>query len=312
MSESEFVEIENFEEALSIAKGLVDESERGYRLNFSLKVAFDISLTKAPQLLDAREDAELFQARRRPTELYFSHGEYMTPEGIAVGGVEYLIKELDYKSSSNRAIVSLISQKHIVGSGDDPIPSFMVLQCNIEDKAILYVTAYFRALEISNFLPINLEEIRHIIARVNERFRDIEMVRLNIIAFRAYLKKGRNPLKRPKVALLDIGDIMRFMEDDPAGLANLLKDMNRDSTVIEREPLDNIYGVLTNELKSKKIRECFKTGYFKNLLEECLKLGGKLIELRKRESHHTEIDELNARYLEALEKLIEEIETRCQ
>ena len=84
-------------------------------------------------------------------ELHINHGSYIGD------GLEHIIDELKNKPSSNRALFSLISQKDISKSGDNPIPSFMIFQTCIDDN-ILYCSVYFRALEVSTFLRINTEE----------------------------------------------------------------------------------------------------------------------------------------------------------
>jgi hypothetical protein len=311
MSEPEFVKIEHLEEALAAARELVKQSGREYRLNFSLKVEIDISRIREPQLLDAQKLAEQFQATTAPPNLYFSHGQYITPGEVGVDGIEHLIRELKHKDTSNRAIVSLISQRDIVGSGDNPIPSFMVIQCNVEDR-VLYVTAYFRALEVINFLPINLEELRLVINRIYAEFRRIESVKVHVFAFRAYCKEERNPLVKPDIELLDIADVLTLMRTDPKKLAPLLEQMRTDSTVVRDRPLRNIYEIVTSELKSKLVQDCFTRPYFKKLLEDCLESSSQLIELRRRESHHPDIDKLNQKYLGLLGQLVEEIRKTCQ
>jgi thymidylate synthase len=97
--------------------------------------------------------AKDYQNPVKPPSLYINHGEYITSDGIV-----HIINELKLKQTSNRALLSLINQEDIIGSGDNPIPSFMVLQFSLEGEE-LYVTTYFRALEVANFLNVNLEEI---------------------------------------------------------------------------------------------------------------------------------------------------------
>src|SRR4051794_35392915 len=127
MSSTDFVKITRFEEALELARRIVAAFGKSYELNFSLKVSFDVELTKTAQLPDVESLAEDFQKFERPKRLHLSHGEFITEKGLP-----YIVDELRNKHTSNRAVMSLISQKDIIGKGDQPIPSFMVLQFGLE------------------------------------------------------------------------------------------------------------------------------------------------------------------------------------
>jgi len=120
-------------------------------LNFILQSKFNISILKNETFLAEAELARDFQNPVKPDSLDINHGEY-----IKENGVQHLIDELKKKKNSNRALISLINQEDIIESKDNPIPSFMVVQCYIEEHNKLYFTIYFRALEVSKFLKINL------------------------------------------------------------------------------------------------------------------------------------------------------------
>jgi hypothetical protein len=302
MGDTEFKPILNFEEIIELAKEEVISSGKDYRLNFSLKVVIDIERLRKPQLLDAQERAENWQKIEKPALLYFNHGEYIT-----AGGIPHVINELKNKHNGNRAIMSLISQRHVIGSGDDPIPSFMVLQFSLEADQ-LYVTTYFRALEVSEFLRINLEEIRIISKQIYEAFRSITKVRLNVFAFRAYITKDFNPLERPKIELLEDIDILTLMEKRPKELGSLLREKLKVSTVIENNSLMIMSRIINHNEKIKDVKPCFQIETTKRKLQECLDLSTKLIDMRKSASHAKDLDELRDDYLKALKELIEEIE----
>jgi hypothetical protein len=88
--------------------------------------------------------------------------------------------------------------KDLIDSGDDPRPSFMIFQAGFEsgNKSLLYVTTYYRALEVSRFLPINLAEISIILKRIQEHIPEIRQFHLLIHAFRAYQDPNFNCLVR--------------------------------------------------------------------------------------------------------------------
>lgn len=109
--------------------------------------------------------AKEWQDITKPDHLHINHGEFIHKYGDAY---EFISQELIKKRDSNRAVISMINMKNIIDSGDEPIPSFMLLQFGFSNDNFtkLFVTAYFRALEVSRFLPINLAEIAMFIKKL--------------------------------------------------------------------------------------------------------------------------------------------------
>ncbi|KKI86325.1 hypothetical protein [Shouchella clausii] len=302
MTEQEFRPVENFEEIITLAKETVNQVQNGYRLNFTLKVQYDINIIKKPQLLDVAKEAEDWQNPQQPKHLHINHGKYITEKGV-----DYIIEELKRKSQSNRAVMSLINQGDIIDSGDNPIPSFMVLQFSIEGTE-LYITAYFRALEVSKFLRINIEEIRLIAKEIYDQIIGLTEVKLNVFAFRAYIKENQSSLKRQEIDLLKERHILRLMQDNPEKLIVLLKDKKEASTVIENKSLHHIYEILTDSDVNGTIHQCFKAKLIKHLLQRCLASSQELIDLRKKTSHSDRLEEANEAYLGLLGEFIGEVE----
>jgi len=300
--ELEFVNISNFEKAIQLAQNIVKISKKDYKINFSLKVSFTAKLIKTSQLDDVVDLATDFQKIKCPKTLYLNHGHFITARGV-----DYVIDQLKNKQSSNRAIISLINQEIILNSGDNPIPSFMILQFSLEDN-VLFVTCYFRALEVAKFLRINLEEIRLIINSIYNSIGKIHKVKLHIFAFRAYINKNINPLVRPEIELLDEKIILKLMEKKPDKIAHLLKQKLTDSTVIENRSIKIINDIVSNRVMNQDICEGFKKPYFVNKLQRCLDLCNKLMLLRKKTSHDKEISKLTKEYLSAIDVIIREIE----
>jgi hypothetical protein len=96
---------------------------------------------------------------------HLTHGAYFQGER----GLDHVVHELKRRAGSRRALLSLVAMDHMLGSGDEPVPSFMILQFAVEAET-LYATAYFRALEVTRFLPINLTEIALHCRRLDEGF----------------------------------------------------------------------------------------------------------------------------------------------
>lgn len=299
---SEYNEIDNFDTILQLAKEIIDTSDSPYFINFNLKVSFGIELTKDTQLPNVSEDANDWQSIKKPENLHFSHGEFIGEEGY-----NHLVTELKNKRDSNRAILSLISQEHIINSGDKPIPSFMIFQCGLEGDE-LYVTTYFRALEINKFLPINLEEFRLIIAHINREIVDIKKINLNIIAFRAYNNSEQSTLKRFKIDIMKQHKLLLYMQSDPNRILSMLKEKMEESTVGENSGFINLLDIIEDEEMNRSIVDCFKQPLIRSSLLNCISKSNQLSEQRSRTSHNQSIRELNSQIKESLQIIIQELE----
>lgn len=190
-------------------------------------------------MLDVYEEAAQWRKKDPACDMYFSHGEYYGD------GIQHIIEELKLKPTSNRALYSLLAQRHISGSGDDPIPSFLTFQCSIE-HGVLYCTASFRALEVSRFLKINLEEIRQNLVEICKALPAVETVHLHIFAFHAYVRTAAAAaLRRPKIDVTPEPQLLRLMQKgDVRGLDELLGGLERSTTVVSSKSLEALLGIL--------------------------------------------------------------------
>ena len=177
-----------------------EESEnKGKIQNLIISGTFPITELKNPFIVERKELAELWQQSSRPSTLKFNHGEYLNKYNKSA--LDYLIDELKIKNDSNRACWSLIDMGSLIDSGDNPIPSFLVLQAGIsDDNKTLNITCYYRALEIKNFLPINLAEICLIASEIDNAFGNkFDNITITIHAFNAYIKDNFTCLSRAKL-----------------------------------------------------------------------------------------------------------------
>lgn len=296
-----FVEKGSFEEVHSYALELLQENPN--QLNFSLQVTFPIGIVKKPALPDVLPDAEDFQKVEKPAHLHINHGMF-----IKENGIQNLINELKNKKNSNRAIISLIHQDDIVGKGDNPIPSFMIIQAAIENNT-LFLTTYFRALEVSTFLRINLEEIRMILNQIHSNFDEIESVNLHIFAFRAYIQKDINPLKRARIELLKETEILKTLESPiKKDLIPLLQEKIRTkTTVVDDHSFHLILEILQNANVNDAIPQLLKETYTTKIMQEIIYTSNEIKKVRSVNSHSAKIDELYATYSIQIQKLIDEI-----
>lgn len=307
---SKYTKIKNLEEISEKAISIVGSKQ--YVLNFNLKLKFKIGLT-SNSLADVSDIAKKFQNESCPKDLHLNHGMYIHKNGK--DGIKNVIEQLKNNNSGNRALISLINQEDIVDSEDKPIPSFMILQFALENKNKLYITIYFRALEVSQFLRINVEEIRQIIEKIQEHLSSIQNIYLNIISFRAFVRKDINTLLKPEIDLLDQKDILKLLlKKDKDGndknlenLIMLLEEKNNSSSVIEYKSFEYILDWLEDGAYFNMLHENLRKELIIIILKEIINLMKNLKELRKQYSHGEKIDNKDEEYKQKLNQLIIEI-----
>ena len=297
----EYKPIKSFEEIINDATFAIAEGE--HEFNRCMAYALDVSVI-GKCISDVTEDAKMWAEKECPPELYINHGSYIKD------GMEHIIKELNDKSSSNRALFSLISQENISGSGDKPIPSFMIFQTCIDENT-LYCTAYFRALEISTFFRINIEEIRLKIEEIYQNIRTIKKVNIVIFAFRAYHKSAINPLKKAKIDLMTGIKIFTILNNNPYEFNELFEEKAKDSTVISLESLSHLLEALNEPTVKSNKNENLNFTQVNKIIKDAIENGNELRKIRTQHSHHSDIEKINNKYIECLKKLSREFE-KCR
>jgi hypothetical protein len=192
-------------------------------------------------------------------------------------------------------------------SKDTPIPSFMILQFSIEDSTKLYLTTYFRALEVSKFLRINTEEIRQIIEKILAKNIQLNEIYLNIFAFRAYIDLDINPLKKPKIDTYDKQDILKYLLKEQSNLnelIELLNEKNTSSTVIRYLSFQNIIDWINDSNFNSIIHSDLKKPLVNQYFKEIVDILVELEKLREQTSHNELIDEKQKLYKNNLNQLI--------
>ena len=202
-------------------------------LNLALTVVTDFRDESNAFLAPYEESALEWQAAIRPSGYHFNHGEYIHRHGDSVA---YLIDQLVNKRSGNRACISLVDNKDIMSSGDGRLPSLLLIQGGIseEDPKRLFLTAYFRALEVGTFLPINFAEILVIAKRVRERIPSLSLMEVTVHAFRAHHVPN---FSTHRISLLDMADpreIQRLADArDFSTIAGWLGDKAKPESIVE-------------------------------------------------------------------------------
>jgi hypothetical protein len=296
---NEYKEISNLDVIIDDAKKNCEGQELVY--NMILRYAFDSKLTDHPFEDLFLEQALKWQRPQEPKELHFNHGRYIHRYG---DGIKYLVDQLKNKRNGNRAIISLINMKDIIHSEDCPIPSFMVSQAGINDTN-LYFTTYFRALEVFNFLPINITEICLIIREIKREIVNIKRVYFCLHTFRAYYLPEFDCLKRAEIDRLEPGIISSYLHaGDKERIRGLLKSKMKASSVIEIGGIQEIYFGLKNSREST--RGNFSDEFLVSI-EKALEILEKLREVREHSSHGDEINRLTNNFKERVTEAIDRL-----
>lgn len=213
--------------------------ETGDLFNWHCELDIPAKDLEQVSIIDVRDEAAQWRQKDPARDMYFSHGQYYKD------GIQHIIEELRVKPTSNRALYSLLAQNDISESGDNPIPSFLTFQCSIEGS-ILYCTASFRALEVSRFLRVNLEEIRQNLVEICGELPGVETVRVHIFAFHAYLRTvAAAALRRPEIEVTSEAQLLRLMQKgEVQTLDTLLGGLERSTTAVSSKSLESLLGIL--------------------------------------------------------------------
>jgi len=248
-----------------------------------------------------KRDAREWQSEQSDVFL-FTHGSFMN-RCRASSGVDFMLTELKRKKDSNRALVSLIDMEDLVGSDDAPIPSFLLMQCGFRngDTTALHLSTYFRALEVCNFLPINLAEACLVAEAVMEEFNNIEKVHLTTHAFRAYYKKRFRCFRINDMDAAGNRAILRAVKDrdDEKLMLWLREKANDEPTFVSTSSLQQLLDC-ARELGGYNEKVC-------DALERTIETQKQLATARKIASQGRQIEELNQSIRTSLELAINEL-----
>lgn len=206
---------------------------------------------------DTIETATKWQNKELSDDMYYNHRQYMTIDGK--DGIDFVINELNAKSTSSRAIIPLIDFKMVIDSGDRYLPSFNVIQFgfNDEERTTLIVTLYLRALEVNYFLKINLCELYLMSKEIAKAIRSVRNVDINIHAFRAQYKEKFGCFAKAKIDLLSSAMLMRLISEGN----------NHDLVCMLREKVD-FCETIVNKAGIIELRKAFEAMQDKLISEE--------------------------------------------
>jgi hypothetical protein len=226
------------------AEGAISEAQRlcdsGPVMNLTLTFPMTPGASREGFLASYREDALRWQSKVAPGDLFFNHGNYMHADGEPI---DYLVRELTFKPTSNRACISLVDSKPIYASGDGRLPSFMLVQVGFREgtRDPLHITAYYRALETTAFLPLNVTELSLIADEIADHLPSINKILVTIHAFRAHSIPGFRAHLRCRLDMASSAEIHDWVEgrelDD---LASMLIEKAAPATIIEDSGLSTL------------------------------------------------------------------------
>ncbi len=260
-------------------------------LNMNIRIKLDEFNSQIQSIFSEQITiAEEWQEKIPPNSLYYNHGQYMFKGGS--DPIEYVIKELKNKATSSRAIIPLINIEDVVGSGDNFLPSLDIIQFGFEkdNKDELYITLYLRALEVNNFLKINLSEVYVMCKKISEKIREISVLNINIISFKAQYREKFSCFRKADIDMIEEAALMFIvMKKDIIKIIDLLQNKHELSeTVVHLDGIERLerciknYNLHDGETYSKNIYRSIQV-----LKEYMIKLKG----LRESTSNYIEIDE---------------------
>lgn len=185
-----------------LARNANEACKNGPILNLALHALVAREELDSPFLEAFKSKAIKWQDPVRPIDMVFNHGEYL------LGAVDFVIDELKRKPDSNRACAILLRTADLIGKGDDPVPSFLVAQFAADETAgVLFTTCYYRALEVAEFLPVNIAEAAIMSKAVLAGYPGFAKVDVTILAFRAHSTPSFNLFERASLDLAEHYDI---------------------------------------------------------------------------------------------------------
>jgi hypothetical protein len=205
---------------------------------FNLVLAYELPIDVLESQFVAvhKPQAEKWLSDPPPRELFFSHAQFYRGKL----GTDYVLAELERRNMGRRAMLAMVDMDTILDSAHRSVPAFSLVQFAI-DANVLYVTAYFRALEVGAFLPSNLTEIAIHCESIRRRFTHIATIRLFILAFRGYYEPDFHCLEKLPIDAQRPGIIGVAVADHQyETLRTWLNDKHRVESVVQMQGIEEM------------------------------------------------------------------------
>lgn len=267
------------------AKGVCEEKHQVS--NLILSGTFPFTEVKSAFINDYRQFAEDLQNPQKPAHLVLNHGEYFerykTTHNKAAW--DYVIEELKSKVDSHRACISLYDMSTLITSEDKSIPSLMVMQAGLsDDMKRLTLTSYFRALEVSKYLPRNLAEHCLVAEKLQSAFHyKFEQLTIVIHACNAYLKENFSCHEKAQIDMLGEGEIMMQVMSAKTSREWLKKMLHSKKDANESRIIpDGINHLLESIIRANnRPKEATEMAYDEKLITHLKSISSKIAEHNK-------------------------------
>lgn len=247
------------------------------------------------------EEANALQSFNRPSNLDYTHGEFMNIKDIQWD--HFAVNMLEKNPTNKRTIIPLITKEMSFKGGDGKLVSFDIVQFGFlnDDCKDLYITVYLRALEVRHFMPINICEIYLMAKKIKESLHTIENISVCLFTFRAEAKRYYGCYKKATVELLSESDLCRMLADRKFNdLKRLLKEKGEmGDTVIDETWLNNIKKAFSAFFSEPNRTEVLAQ------IDDALSLLLKLKEARAHCSNYSLTQSDEDQFVKSLEDLIQ-------
>lgn len=293
MVEIEYTQIQSFDEIVKEAK---DACASGTVQNMVLAYEFTLDLIRSKFVELHRDKAEQWQSEQVPPNLFFTHGEFFRGDR----GIKHIIKELREKNDSRRALLTLGRMDDLLESGDKSIPSFLLSQFAIKSD-ILYVTEYFRAIEVENFLAINITELALMVEKAIAEIPTPRFVRILILAFQAYRNPSFHCLERASIDMIRGGEVGVVVANrDYKQVIDWLGGKKLFESQIETCGLEELEAAVHRQSAGY-------SAHFKTLLRNAILALVEMKKRRGRSSNEASVETLRSTYLGHVDSAIAEL-----
>lgn len=206
------------------------------------------------------EEAEEWQKSDCSPKLSYTHGQLMNYKNASWD--EHITNTLIQNPTSKRALIPLIDKEMSYKGGDNKLVSFDIVQFGFENTNCndLHITIYFRALEIKNFLPINICEMYLMAKKIQKKIQSIHNVTLCLFAFKAEVKDNYGCYKKAQIDLLNQSEICKMIfKNNFEELKELLYEKaHMGETVIELDWFCNLETALTTVYEKPNVADVTK------------------------------------------------------
>jgi hypothetical protein len=219
-----------------VVQDAISKCQASAQFNLILAYELPIDVLSSEFVAVHRPQAQKWLSDPPPRDLPFSHAQFYRGNR----GTDYVLGQLERRKMGRRAILAMLDMDTVLDSAHRSVPAFSLLQFAIDANA-LYVTAYFRALEVGVFLPSNLTEIAIHCESIHRRFTHIAVIRLFILAFRGYYEPDFPCLEKLPIDAQAPGIIAVAVADHQyEKLRTWLNDKHRVESVVQMQGIEEM------------------------------------------------------------------------